>query len=135
MTFIKYTGIFIFLASISIAVYFTTLKRNEIPAHLLNHPVIYQENLIDKESGIELNKLLRKYARTGYINNARATGTSNIVHPHIGEAMPIKEDGTCDHPFLVVDDVNKICSLAPRIDVGKHFIMTGGTEALREPFE
>lgn len=56
-------------------------------------------------------------------------------HEHIGEAVPIGEDGSCAHKYLAPNINRTHCILPQRIDIGKHFITTGGPDAIREPFE
>jgi hypothetical protein len=36
------------------------LKRVAIPEHLLNHPIIYEHNLIEPETAKGLNKIVRE---------------------------------------------------------------------------
>eukprot|EP00439_Symbiodinium_sp_Y106_P059168 s2190_g8.t1 len=57
------------------------------------------------------------------------------LHRHVGEARPVEADGSCSHHLLVRDGNSSDCILPQRIDVAKHYIMTGGPEAIREPFE
>ena len=54
---------------------------------------------------------------------------------HIGEAQPINADGTCSHPYLVPNKNHTLCILPSRIDVGRHFLMTGGYSAHRERYD
>eukprot|EP00435_Cladocopium_sp_Y103_P070578 s33_g35.t1 len=63
------------------------------------------------------------------------TGVKKVQHRHVGEAKPVEADGSCSHHLLVRDGNSSDCILPQRIDVGKHFIMTGGPEAIREPYE
>jgi hypothetical protein len=114
--------------------------RADIPSHLLGHPLVYQKELIDVESGKELNILMRKMAsdETGFPTNVAAdlkTGVGAVLHEHIGEAQKARADGSCAHPFLVPDRSRENCVLPQRVDVGRHFVMTGGPEAVREPYE
>ena len=43
--------------------------------------------------------------------------------------------GACDHPFLVPSVNGSQCVMAGRLDIGRHFILTGGLDGLREPYE
>jgi hypothetical protein len=54
---------------------------------------------------------------------------------HIGEAQPIRADGICEHPFLVPNSARTECILPGRIDIGRHYILSGGTEGLKEEYE
>jgi hypothetical protein len=53
---------------------------------------------------------------------------------HIGEALAPEADGTCSHPLFTPSPSSKLCTLAGRVDVGRHYIMTGGAEGLRETY-
>ncbi|CAK9088781.1 unnamed protein product [Durusdinium trenchii] len=110
------------------------------------------EALIDAESGRQLNAIMRQMGSDeplgpkrrdrrdgiGYPTNVAAdlkTGVKKVQHRHVGEAKPMEADGSCSHHLLVRDGNSSDCILPQRIDVGKHFIMTGGPEAIREPYE
>lgn len=116
------------------------VKRAHIPQHLLGHIALHQDDLIDAESGRKLNEILRQMGSDaiGYPTNIAAdlkTGVKKVQHRHVGEAKPVEADGSCSHHLLVRDGNGSDCILPQRIDVGKHFIMTGGPEAIREPYE
>ena len=51
------------------------------------------------------------------------------------QAEPIGEDGLCEHPFLTPDNAKEKCVLPGRVDIGKHFVMTGGVNGLKEDYE
>eukprot|EP00929_Paragymnodinium_shiwhaense_P107722 TRINITY_DN74095_c0_g1_i1.p1 TRINITY_DN74095_c0_g1~~TRINITY_DN74095_c0_g1_i1.p1 ORF type:complete len:477 (-),score=79.67 TRINITY_DN74095_c0_g1_i1:364-1794(-) len=125
-----------------VAVYVGRLQRLSIPPHLQNHTVIHETKLIPPELGKELNALMREMGadETGFPTNVAAdlkTGVSNVTYEHIGEAIPLEADGSCAHPFLVRSQTRDgvRCTLPQRVDVGRHFVMTGGPEAIREPYE
>lgn len=42
-------------------------------------------------------------------------------------------NGRCDDPYLVPSVNGKICVFPARVDIGRHFILTGGPDAIREP--
>jgi hypothetical protein len=63
------------------------------------------------------------------------TGGFVAKHEHIGEAEPIGEGGVCNHPFLVPNLAKTECILPQRVDIGRHFVLTGGPDAIREPYE
>ena len=56
--------------------------------------------------------------------------TSNIDNTasvdHIGEREELTSAGTCDHPLMVPNANRTYCTLAGRVDVGRHHILTGG---------
>jgi hypothetical protein len=47
----------------------------------------------------------------------------------------MKDGGGCDHPFMVPNVNDTACVLAGRIDIARHYMLTGGPEALKEPYE
>jgi hypothetical protein len=47
----------------------------------------------------------------------------------------VQKDGSCNHPFLIPNANGTKCVLAGRIDVARHYMLTGGPEALKEPYE
>jgi hypothetical protein len=122
-----------------------TLKRSQIPAHLLGHPVEYTRNLISEEHGLELKKLvLEMKVYPSNINADTLTGGWKVRYPHIGEAVATKRtvDETtgnitvkCDHEFMTPNADKTMCILPQRIDIGKHFIMSGGVDGQRENYQ
>ena len=50
----------------------------------------------------------------------------------IGENIPVNSEGTCSHPFLILNTNKTSCNLPPRIDIGRHFVMSGGPDGARE---
>jgi hypothetical protein len=71
------------------------------------------------------------------------TGGWKPKHRHIGEAEPIVKtvdaNGTtkysCSHDFMTPNPERTECYLPQRIDVGKHFIFTGGVDGQRESYQ
>lgn len=57
------------------------------------------------------------------------------IHEHVGEAMPLEADGSCSNPFLMPSVNRTECILPGRVDVGRHWILTGGPSALREDYK
>ncbi|CAJ1419107.1 unnamed protein product [Effrenium voratum] len=115
-------------------------RRADIPRHLLHHAAFHQDELIDPGTGEKLKQMLRDLGadEVGFPTNVAAdlkTGVRKVKHRHVGEARPAEADGSCSHPLLARDGNSSDCILPQRIDVGKHFVMTGGPEAIREPFE
>lgn len=112
--------------------------RNNIPEHLLNHPVFVKENLIPPSIGEELIDLIKAIGEDqykGFPTNAADTLFYKTEHDHVGEAVPLTSTGRCDHPYLIPNNDRTLCTLAGRIDIGRHLILTGGARGLREPYE
>ena len=113
------------------------VPRNRLPAHLQGHMVFAQRDLISAPMGEELVALVRRIGRErGYPTNTADTKFYETANEHVGEARPVREaDGGCDHPYLIPNRNRTLCTLAGRIDIGRHLILTGGARGLREPYE
>ena len=106
--------------------YLHYMPRSDIPKHLLHLPAQYVTNLISQEHFIELNQLMREMKEfPSNMDDLRTIGFTP-KHEHIGEAIPINDDGSCSHPYLAPNINRTHCILPQRIDIGKHFITTGG---------
>lgn len=104
--------------------------RVNIPGHLLGHPAVYVPGLISPGDGDALMRLFKELR-----DYPTSTGDQHdVVHSHVGEAQPLV-NGTCAHPFLVPDATKTLCVLPSRIDIGRHFVMGGGLQALKENYE
>lgn len=111
------------------------LPRNTLPPHLLGHPVVVERELISAEAGERLRDLVKAIgARDGYPTVTAETSFHRVQHEHIGEARPLV-NGRCPHPYMIPSNDGTFCSLASRIDVGRHLVLTGGARGLREPPE
>ena len=53
----------------------------------------------------------------------------------MGEAVAAEADGSCAHPFLAPSAAGDLCVLPGRVDIGRHFVGTGGVDGLKEPYE
>jgi hypothetical protein len=112
------------------------LPRVQVPPHLANQVVDYAPKLIPDDTAGYLRDLIKSMKE--YPTNIAAdlkTGGFTVVHEHIGEAMPILPNGRCEHSLFVPSMTKKECVLPGRADVGKHFIMTGGVDGLKEDFD
>lgn len=107
-------------------------SSSRIPPHLLGHPVHYYPDLLSPATRAALMNLTRALGSLPGVTSAEASYT--MTHEHIGEGRdhPVGPDGACAHAFLAPSSDGRSCILPGRIDVGKHYIATGGTEALRE---
>jgi len=79
------------LLGLGIFGFLKTVKRTDIPDHLLRHNIIYEKHLIEPETAKGLNKIVREMGQdeVGYPTQIAAdlkTGVGNILHKHIGEA-------------------------------------------------
>jgi hypothetical protein len=103
-----------------------------LPAHLLGHPVRYFPALLTPLVRTELINLTRALGELPGVSSAESS--YSMTHEHIGEGFdhPTAPDGTCAHAFLVPSSSGKQCIFPGRIDVGRHYISTGGHEGLKE---
>jgi len=108
--------------------------RANIPSHLLHHKLVYQENFIPSDVGDHLLDLIKGFKEFRTNANDLTFYGRKMTHEHIGEAIPIGPNGTCDHPFLMPSTDKKECVLPGRIDVGRHYILSGGPEGLKESY-
>ena len=136
--------------------------RPEIPQHMLNNTVVFEHDILSPEAAASLRELMRSFREFPtnvndlkfcapphpYAPSCGALPPSlslppplslpladTTKHEHIGEARPIQVDGTCGHPFLVPSKSGVECVIPGRIDIGRHFIMSGGLQGLRESYE
>jgi hypothetical protein len=108
------------------------LRGPPLPPHLLNHPVIVMPSLLDAATQAELLALSHALGPFGSVTGAE--NTYNMTHEDIGEGLahPTRADGSCAHAFLVPSKDGRRCILPGRIDVGRHYVATGGVEGLKE---
>ena len=106
--------------------------RVDIPAHLLGHAIMARPGMITPEVGKKLNDLMKEMADfPSNLNADTKTGFAGS-REDIGEAEPISADGSCTNKLLVPNGAGTSCVLPQRVDVGKHFMTTGGPSASRE---
>src|SRR5689334_16832850 len=107
---------------IAFAIFVNMVPRVHIPNHLSNHHAIMIDELIPEDIARELRVMLKDL--TTFPSNV-AVGTKSD-HEHIGEGVPINSDGTCSHDYLFPNHNKTLCILPERVDVGRHYITTGG---------
>ncbi len=117
--------------AVVVGVYSTT--RQEIPAHLLGHKLVYSRNFIPEKVGSDLLNLMKEMK--SFPTNAADLQFYKTKHEHIGEAIPIGPGGRCDHPFLIPSSDKTQCVLPGRIDIGRHYILTGGPDGIKETYD
>jgi hypothetical protein len=128
-----FTYILVGLAAVSVY-YLKHLPRSNIPSHLLHHSALWIDQFISNENFIELNNIIREMRFfPSNIDADLKTGGFTARYEHIGEAQDIGPDGKCGHMYLVPNVNRTQCILPQRIDIGRHFILTGGPDAIREP--
>ncbi|GMH50306.1 hypothetical protein TrRE_jg8936 [Triparma retinervis] len=92
-------------------------------------------NLLSPEEAKALNGLMKEFKVLN--SNLADSKVTRPLHEHIGEAVPIQEPplSICPHPYMVPDLNRTSCILANRIDIGRHYMTTGGFMGLKEPYE
>lgn len=113
--------------------------RYAIPAHLVGHPIVDMADFLDATTMDELMALTRGF---GSIPTAlRDDESYKIQRDNIGEAEPFNATAAalgisgCSKPFLIPSADRQRCLFPGRIDVGRHFIRSGGLDGLKEPYE
>lgn len=122
------------ISAVLLACAYVAPPRLRLPPHLLGHPIVDKPNFLDETT---VDDLLDWTRRLGALPSVtRDTDSYKVKREHIGEAVPINNvTKKCDKPFLIPDAKREFCVFPGRIDVGKHFIMAGGLEGLKEPYE
>mmetsp|Transcript_14435 Transcript_14435/g.25227 ORF Transcript_14435/g.25227 Transcript_14435/m.25227 type:complete len:352 (-) Transcript_14435:165-1220(-) len=109
---------------------------DELPPHLLHHRLLGVPDMLDVDTSSKLLDLVKELA--SFPTNVNADGKngsfSTQLHEHVGEAVPTV-NGSCAHPFLVPSGDGTLCILPGRVDIGRHYILTGGVEGLKESYE
>jgi hypothetical protein len=124
-------GIFVACAA-GAAWWLSFLERVRIPTHMLGH---YAEEIPELLSVAQSSELMALTKSIGeFRTNAADTASYKTRREHIGEAVS-RVNGSCSHPFMVPSSDGTLCVLAGRIDIGRHFIRTGGTEGMKEFYE
>eukprot|EP00013_Stygamoeba_regulata_P016410 CAMPEP_0177675650 /NCGR_PEP_ID=MMETSP0447-20121125/27322_1 /TAXON_ID=0 /ORGANISM="Stygamoeba regulata, Strain BSH-02190019" /LENGTH=434 /DNA_ID=CAMNT_0019184067 /DNA_START=33 /DNA_END=1337 /DNA_ORIENTATION=- len=110
---------------------FRMQQRVNLPDHLLGHVATTLPDFLDSETADELVDLMKQMKV--FPTNSNDLKFYKTVHEHIGEAVPIGDNGRCDmHPYFVPNVNRTLCLLPGRIDVGRHFIKHGGVIGLKE---
>ncbi len=138
----------ILVVLLSVALYFFYKKvmpaqRSSIPSHLLSHPVHFEEGLISKSQAEQVMDLIlnRMVSFPSNIAADRLTGVKSVRLEHMGEAKPVDaETHKCAHELMTPhpsynkakNETTLECRFPQRVDIGRHFILTGGADAKRE---
>ena len=124
----------VFVAVIAAAGFWVMPPRQSIPAHLKGHPLVDVGK--DFLSADVVDGLLQMSRDIGRISTAsREYDSYSTLADNIGEATPYNaESKTCPQPLLMATSDKKRCILPGRVDVGAHFIRSGGSEAVKEDF-
>ena len=107
-------------------------RELDVPPHMLQ-TAYFEKELLSRSSASALFALLKRMK--DFPTNINDVQFYKTTHEHIGEAIPLARNGTCADPFLVPNSDRTLCVLPGRIDVGRHYVLTGGLQGAREPFE
>ncbi|EGD82603.1 hypothetical protein PTSG_11983 [Salpingoeca rosetta] len=78
----------------------------------------------------ELADMVRSYSEFFSVISDQTPATDNI-----GEAVPYDPEKGCTHPLMVPSRNGSHCILAPRLDIGRHYVLTGGNTGLKESYD
>ena len=81
----------------------------------------------------EMKELAKMVKGIGSFPSLTSDQTSLVEH--VGEGVPLNADGSCPHPYLIPNIKRTLCILATRIDVGVHYVKSGGPSGLKERFD
>ena len=122
------------LAVVLLAIALRYVPRATFPDHLSGHQVYVEDELINKDTRKKLLNHMREMKTfMSNVDQAKATGFVP-TYEHVGEAVPAV-NGTCAHNYLFFNHDRSQCILADRVDVGKHFITTGGLDGMKESYQ
>lgn len=108
------------------------ISRSKIPEHLLHWKVFAKDDLIPRSTVTQLVELMKEMKEfPNNIDQNKVTGMMP-VYEDIGEGELIQADGTCKHPLLFPNSAKTKCILPQRVDIGKHFILSGGLDGIKE---
>lgn len=137
MTKLKILATLILPILTTVSIYFIfIMPRVNIPSHMLNNPVVDKQNFFSKSDINELLKLTRQLRTIPA--STRDVDFTKPIREHIGEATPIIKEGStfkCSDPFLIPNRNKTECIFPGRIDIGKHFIRSGGSQGRKEKYE
>lgn len=113
--------------------YLPLLYRNFSRTAPRSPPAKYR--VLDDFFGADLHaRIISKFKEVAPFETTIDDQTSK--YQSFGEHMARNEDGTCPHPFLVPYKRNASqCVLVARMDVGRHQLLTGGWEGLKDTIE
>ena len=117
---------------VAVSGFFTLKPRIVVPSHMEGNKVLSIPDLISVEDDIRLNDIMREMASFDSNLNADLKSGFSGAREDIGEGQPVNPDGTCSHQYLIPNVNKTLCTLPQRIDIGRHFMMTGGPDAVRE---
>lgn len=126
-------------ACVALVASFVALQRalprgaKRIPRHMLQNEATVIPDLLSEQDSSALMGLMKELGDLP--SNVADTKYYTARREHVGEAVPLAVGASCPHPFMVPSVNRSECVLAGRIDIGRHYLTTGGLEAIKEPYE
>ena len=111
----------------------SVFKETSIPLPKDSHTWFVNKNFFNETFLQELGKLA-KTSEFSTLNGEPANSLLSDVVDSAGEAVEIGHND-CDHPFMTINSNRTLCHIPQRIDVGNHFIATGGFNSAMESYE
>lgn len=125
-------GFIVLAVALGIAFYLNNFNRAVIPKHLTDYTAFAEDDLIPEDIATELMGMMKEFAVfQSNVDQSKAQGFKP-TYEHVGEAQDILPDGTCAHPLLFPEATKTKCILPQRVDIGKHYILTGGLDGVKE---
>jgi len=103
--------------------------RNLIPSHMLGHNVVDRPHFFSPDTTLALLDFVRSFQTIP--SSQRDAEFTKPSREDIGEAT----DMPCTNPFLLPNRNRTKCVFPGRIDVGRHYIRSGGSEGAKETYE
>eukprot|EP00730_Choanoeca_flexa_P014025 TRINITY_DN5977_c0_g1_i2.p1 TRINITY_DN5977_c0_g1~~TRINITY_DN5977_c0_g1_i2.p1 ORF type:complete len:466 (+),score=85.21 TRINITY_DN5977_c0_g1_i2:33-1400(+) len=117
------------LVVIAIALVLACLPARHHPDADAVYPVREIKNIWTEDQLSSLLTLLKKHGRF-----ESTTKDSTPFREDIGEAHPYNRSLGCPHPLMQPNLNESHCIFAPRMDIGRHYVKTGGKGALKEGY-
>jgi hypothetical protein len=118
--------------AIVVAFYCETVTRVVVPEHLAHHTAFKHDNIVPETLAKELQQLIHELKEfPSIVSTPKGTGFKS-KYEHVGEARAVNAKGECDHPLMVLNADRTLCMLADRVDIGRHYVLTGGLDGKKE---
>ena len=127
------------LSAVVIAIAVGSLRmvpRSAIPDHMLNGTLFYEKELFSRSTQAALLGLVKRIGR--FPCNTEDTRFYVAKHRHIGESVDCDSPEANANPLLVPLNASQkggACAFPGRVDIGRHWVLTGGPTAIRERFD
>ena len=106
--------------------------RQRIPDHMINHTLIEAPNFFTEKEVDDLLQFTRDMKEI--LPLGREYDEYTTLTDNVGEAVPYVKGQPCPR-YLIPNGNKTMCVFAGRIDVARHFIITGGASAMKERYE